>query len=333
MSDFLKEQATDPQSIKFEAGSFPEVEVIERELMNALSGSKGTVREMCSHILNAGGKRVRPLLVLFSGLVFSEVRQELVQAAVASELIHMASLVHDDIIDKSGLRRNKPSINYIWGNQYAVLCGDYLFARAFGILAENRLLESMDYMVEAIENMCQGEVNQASAKYDTSVTTEAYYRRIAQKTAIFLKCCCQSGAFVGGAGQVEVEALGEYGLQLGYAFQIIDDILDFCGDIQSMGKPNCEDLRDGNITLPVLLLLKDAEYGEWAKGIISAQNLTEEALEEIKTVLQSRGILSRAFEAAGVHIEKARNCLKLLPQNQYTQYLEVLADMLQRRIN
>lgn len=333
MNNIVTELKTDSQSLQMEAGMLPGIELVEIELMNTFSGSKGIIREMCSHILNAGGKRIRPLLVLYSGMIFNEPSQELIQAAVASELIHMASLVHDDIIDQSGLRRNKPSLNYQWGNRYAVLCGDYLFAKAFGVLAGNQLIKSMDYMVEAIENMCHGEISQASESFNCFVTQEIYYRRIAQKTAILLECSCKSGAAVGGADQIQTDILGEYGLNLGYAFQIMDDILDFCGNPAVMGKPNGEDLRQGTITLPVIELLAHRKYGPYVKEIIMRREINDMELKEVKIMLQESGIIGQVIKTAAVHIQKAKECLALLPQNKYTFYLTSLADMLQQRAN
>ncbi|MCX7923776.1 MAG: polyprenyl synthetase family protein [Clostridia bacterium] len=321
------------QSLRFDIKRIPDTEVIERGLYNSLADSTGAIREMCSHILNAGGKRVRPLLVLYSGLVFSEVNEELIHASVAAELIHMASLVHDDIIDHADIRRNRPSINKIWGNQFAVLCGDYLFAKAFGSLAGNRLIKSMDFMVEAIENMCHGEILQADDKFNYGVTLKKYYERIAKKTAIFLKCCCKSGAAAVGAGEVEVHILGQYGLNLGYAFQIIDDIMDFCGNCETMGKPKYEDLSQGNITLPVILLLNDKRYGDWVRAMIINRDFNDVTTGELINVMNESGSIGRSFKIALSHIQKAKYYLRLLPQSQSTMFLDSLADMLQARVN
>lgn len=331
--NIIKEKRAGLQSLLFTADKLPEIEAIELELMDALSGSKDTVREMCGHVLSAGGKRIRPLLVMYSGMIFSGMRRELLQAAVASELIHMASLVHDDIIDKSGLRRNRPSVNRLWGNHYAVLCGDYLFARAFGVLAGNRLMESMDYMVEAIENMCQGEVNQAADRFNCNTDMEAYYKRIAQKTAIFIACCCKSGASVGGAGKEEIEIIGEYGLNLGYAFQIIDDILDYCGNTEATGKPVCEDLKDGVVTLPVIYLLEDERFAGYVREALRSKSIGDGFIGEVREILSTSGAIDKSYEMAASHIKKAKACLDLLPQNPYTLNLHSMADLLQKRMN
>lgn len=306
------------------------METFERELFSALADSKGRIREMCSHILATGGKRIRPMLVIQSGLIFSQLDMELIQAAVASELIHMASLIHDDIIDNSVLRRSKPSINEVWGNQFAVLSGDYLFAKAFEILSRERLLKSMDLMVEAIENMCHGEILQAGDKFKLDTDENVYYDRISKKTAIFLQNCCKSGAEVAGADKEKVEALGAYGLNLGYAYQIFDDIMDFCGDSNKMGKPKKEDLRQGIITLPVILLLRDEKYGDWLKQIIINRDFSQEMLKQVDRALSETGILMECYKTAELHLEKADQYLQKLQKSEFTAKMYDLTDMLHK---
>ena len=333
MEALLQEIQYGLQSRKFDTDKIPLKEMIEKEIRNSLSDSEGIISEMCSHILNAGGKRIRPLLVLYSGLIFSEPTREIMLAAAAAELIHMASLVHDDVIDGSPMRRNKPSINKAWGNHYAVLCGDYLFSKAFCILSGNRLMKSLDLMVEAIRSMCHGKILQAEDKFKQDIGIDAYYERIAKKTAVFIKCCCKSGAAAGGAGDEQVQILGEYGLNLGLAFQMIDDILDFCGDSGVMGKPKGEDLSQGILTLPVILLLESKNYGSWLKDIISRRDFSSKIMNEIVSVMQRTGIISKSFSIAVSHIEKAKYFLSLLPCSRHVDFLHEMADMLQARTN
>lgn len=321
------------QSIKYDVKGFAGAEQIERALFEVLGDSTGAVREMCSHILNAGGKRVRPLLVMYSGLAFSKPSHELLQASVSAELIHMASLVHDDIIDNSGLRRSKPSINKVWGNHFAVLCGDYLFARAFGILSGAGLSGCMKYMVEAIENMCSGEVLQAGHRFNLEVDLQTYYDIIAKKTAIFLQCCCKAGAFISGADDRFVNILGEYGLNLGYAFQIIDDMLDYCGSSGVMGKPRMEDFRQGCMTMPLIFLLQNETYGQRAGEILVSKECTDETVNEITSLLQKSGSIEETFCMAVKHIKKAREALKLLPWSESVDFLFEVTNLLQARMN
>lgn len=306
---------------------FPDL--IEKELERALFDSEGTISDMCSHMVKAGGKRLRPLLVLYSGLVFSELSNELINASIAAELIHMASLTHDDIIDNSDFRRSKPSVNSLWGNHYGVLCGDYLFARAFGILSCNRLIKSLDFMIEAIENMCTGEILQAENKFKHDMDIDTYYKQIAGKTAIFFQCCCKSGASTGCADEQQIKALGEYGLNLGLAFQIIDDLLDFCGNTKTMGKPVGEDLRQGIVTLPVVSLLNSSKYGRLVREMLCRQRFESQDIILVNSMLAESGAIDETLEIVGSHIEKARKSLQLLPQSEYVGFLYKLPDMLQ----
>lgn len=328
-----EKKVSELKSMKFNPGKLAGIEKVEQELFNALSDSEGTIREMCMHILNAGGKRIRPMLVMYSGLIFSDDTDQIINAAVAAELIHMASLVHDDIIDNSNMRRGKPSVNKIWGTHFAVLCGDYLFAKAFGILSGKRLIKSMDYMVEAIQNMCSGEILQAENRFNHGISLETYYELISKKTAIFIKCCCESGASAGGAEGSQLREIGEYGLNLGLAFQIIDDILDFCGNSEVMGKPRGGDLKQGSITLPLIYLMKDEKCGAKVKKILSERKVTDAFIEEITEDFQKKGVIEQCFDIAISHIEKAQRHLELLPDSPCTGYLYEMAEMLKTRAN
>lgn len=307
----------------------PMSELIEASIEKSLSGDKGVICDMCNHMVKAGGKRIRPLLVLYSGLVFSGMSDELINASVAAELIHMASLVHDDIIDNSNFRRSKPSVNHMWGNHFSVLCGDYLFAKAFGILSGGRLLKSLDVMIEAIESMCTGEIIQAENKFRQDMDIGTYYKQITGKTAVFLECCCKSGASTGGAQPHQIKVLGEYGLNMGIAFQIIDDILDFRGNTKTMGKPKGEDLRQGIVTLPVVLLLKDNKYGDIVKEMISGRRIQTRDIATVNNLLSETGAIDEAFTIAASHIDKARECLRTMPQSEYTGFLDALPGMLE----
>lgn len=307
------------------------LEVIEKEILDSLSDSKDSIREMCIYILNAGGKRIRPLLVLYCGLAFSDMSSGLTNAAVAAELIHMATLIHDDIIDNSGLRRCRPSINVVWGNHYGVLCGDYLFSKAFRILSEHRLYKSLDLMIEAIDGMCNGEILQANNRFNLNMDLKTYYHQITGKTAVFIKNCCKSGACIAGVEGIQMEAVGEYGLHLGLAFQMIDDCLDFSGSVTDTGKPKHEDLRDGVFTLPIILLLENEKYGPIARKILCRGELTARDIDAISEMIHSSGVMKESYQVASRHIDKAKQCLEVLPETYYRDTLCSLSDMLRTR--
>lgn len=277
---------------------FPELLIVEEKLKERFERADGLIKETCSKLLASGGKRLRPLLTLQSALCFGPLNTSTIQAAVAAELIHMASLIHDDVIDRSELRRGKPTVNAEHGNLIAVLTGDYVFAEAFHILSSEQLLPSMSYLVEAIQGMCHGEVQQAGERFDLSSRTEDYFTRIAQKTGILLASCCRSGAATAGASPDEIEALGNYGFNLGYAYQIVDDLLDFSGDPQVTGKPVASDLMNGYITLPILYLLENPLYGPWAREILENRKRSIQDVQKIIQALISSEAMDEAFTTA-----------------------------------
>lgn len=305
----------------------PDISLIERELERIISGSEGIIQEMCRYLFQAGGKRIRPLMALYSGLIFTKISPELVRAAAAVEMIHMASLVHDDIIDEADQRRNRPALHTIWGYKYALLCGDYLFTKAFEILSENcKMGSGVHFMARAIQQMCRGELLQAGNRFDCGINMERYYQLIIQKTALFLQYICQTGAIIGGASPEQEQLLGDFGLHLGIAFQIKDDIMDFCGDATVMGKPEWEDLRQGHLTLPVILVLNHPQYGERLKDIIIQKDFSEPVLKKINNIMMETGSLNKAYQIATLHIQWAKDRLTKLPKSRYVQFMEALAN-------
>lgn len=290
----------------------PELLIVEEELHKTIAKAQGMIRESCVHLLASGGKRLRPLLTLHSGMCFGPLNTATLQTAVAAELIHMASLIHDDVIDHSDLRRGHPTINSQQGNLNAVLTGDYLFAEAFQILSSHQLIDSMTYLVEAIQSMCTGEVEQAKDQFNFSITVNEYFERIAQKTGILLACACRSGAATAGASVGDIERLGTYGMYLGYAYQIIDDLLDYTGNPSQTGKPVGSDLINGNITLPMIYLVNNPIYGPRAREILK-DKLTPQSLNKIFQILIASEALDEAFSTAQTCVDSAISYLKKLP--------------------
>ena len=305
---------------------FPELLFVEDKLQDLISKADGLIQQTCVSLLQSGGKRIRPLLTLYSGMCFAPLNPPMIQVAVAAELIHMASLIHDDVIDKSSTRRGKPTVNSLYGDHAAILTGDYLFAEAFNILSTHQLLSSMTYLVEAIQAMCEGEVNQANEQFSSSISLQHYFQRITKKTGKLLVACCQSGAILAGASSEELTQMREYGLNIGYAYQITDDILDISGDADSLGKPVGEDLINGNITLPFLYLMDNPIYGNWLKEIIKTRKVTRQSMQSIKEALVSSGCIDQAYATATQCICNAKDSLDKIPRSPYRATLVNLAD-------
>ncbi|HWJ02363.1 MAG TPA: polyprenyl synthetase family protein [Verrucomicrobiae bacterium] len=310
-----------------------EMALVEDALQHVFARSRGIIRETCYGLINSGGKRIRPLLTLTSSLCFGPVRSEAIYAAVAAELVHMASLVHDDVIDRSEIRRGQATVNSLVGNSSAVLAGDYIFAEAFNLMSSHKLYASMNYLVEAIQQMCDGEVNQAGETFVTTVNREKYLCRIAKKTGILLAACCKSGAATAGASETEIFKLGQYGLNVGYAFQIVDDILDFTGTPEVLGKPIGLDVKNGNVTLPVILLMDNPVYGPWVKQVLDTQQVNNDGLASIKEALFNTGSIERAYGVAETCIENAKQSLEQIPDSEYKTTLLGLADKVLKRDN
>ncbi|WZL75089.1 polyprenyl synthetase family protein [Clostridiaceae bacterium 35-E11] len=306
---------------------------VEEVLYKAISDSHGNTRKICTNLISSGGKRIRPALVLCTSQCFSELKEKAIQTAVAYELIHMASLVHDDIIDASTTRRNRPTVNAQMGNQVSVLVGDYLFAKAFEILSSNTLIESMNLVVEAIAQMCDGEVVQAANKFNLYQGIDDYYQRIYKKTGILIAACCQAGAIIGGADEKEVECLKMYGKNLGYAFQIIDDILDFTGTEEILGKPVGNDLKDGNITLPILKLIQQKEYRLWLQKVFNEGGITLDKHHQILRLLKDSYALEDAYQEAVLCVKTAKEALRPIKDSDSKRILQEIADKVLKRKN
>ncbi len=305
-----------------------EMSEVEKELYSIVSSSHGKTYEICTNLIKAGGKRIRPLLVLASSQCFGNLQTNAIKSAVAFELVHMASLVHDDIIDNATIRRNNPSVNIQIGSQSSVLIGDYLFAKAFEVLSKNNLNKPMELMVEAIEEMCDGEITQADNKFNLNESVDDYYNRIYKKTGILISACCQAGGIIGGANPDEINSLKVYGTNIGYAFQIVDDILDFIGNRVKIGKAVTSDLKEGNITLPIIKLIKQGEYKEWLEDITYDRNITEDKNRQVLRVLQDSYAIEETYEEATKCIEIAKDSLITLPESNFKDLLISLADNL-----
>jgi len=305
---------------------FSELLFVDDKLQVVLSKADGLIQQTCVSLLQSNGKKVRPLLTLYSGMCFAPLNPPMVEAAVAAELIHMASLIHDDVIDESSTQRGKPTVNALYGDHATILTGDYLFAEAFNILSTHQLLSSMTYLVEAIQTMCEGEVNQADEQFSLSIGLQHYFERITKKTGELLAACCQSGAILGGASSEELTQMREYGLNIGYAYQITDDILDISGDADALGKTIGADLINGNITLPFLYLMDHPIYGDCLKEIIKTRKVTRQGIQSIKEALVSSGCIEQAYAVAAKCICNAKDSLAKIPSSPYRETLVNFAD-------
>ena len=309
---------------------------VEELLQNCTLSDAVVMQDVMDHIFSSKGKRLRPILLLLSGS-FKPVdpvhEKNLVTAAAAIELIHMASLIHDDIIDESRERRGKPSVNALWGNRTAVLAGDFLFARAFELLACCGDYELNMIVTRAISTMCEGEIEQTRFAFDLSLNEQQYLQNIYRKTAALMEACCAAGACLGGLEGEAVLQLEAFGRNLGLAFQITDDILDITGEPLITGKPVGNDLREGVITLPLIYLLEDPVYAPFLREIIEKRDFSPLTMEFLRQPSCINVPVKRALDKARLYIKTARECLAGFTETREGAILESLAEyVLQRRL-
>ncbi|MCL4426177.1 MAG: polyprenyl synthetase family protein [Firmicutes bacterium] len=303
---------------------------VEEVMQSELSGDLPYIQEISTHLVNGGGKRLRPALVLLSARLHRYDAGRAIPAAAAVEIIHTATLVHDDVIDRAGTRRGVPTVNARWGEKVSVLAGDFLYARALSILARDGDPRLVQTMADAVFEMCTGEIDQSLRTFDLLQSEEDYLLRIGRKTAVFIAGCCRLGGIIGGAREEEIEALASYGYNAGVAFQIIDDLLDFQADPGLLGKPSGGDLRSGVITLPVLHALRGSA-GSRIREILGEGPPAEEEISEIRFLLEAERSFEYAFSLASEYVEKARASLRQLPTGNERAALDDLAEHLRVR--
>ncbi|RUM86936.1 MAG: polyprenyl synthetase family protein, partial [Thermovibrio sp.] len=243
---------------------FKPFEVIREELERSeefsrelLSSKVSLVLRAGGYILDSGGKRVRPGLTILSGKLVGAPLERLIPVATVMEYMHTATLLHDDIVDGAKLRRGKPSVNGVFGNDVAVLVGDYMFAKAIYILAVYGGEEVLKIAAKTVQEMAEGELLQLENVGNVDVDKNYYFDVIYRKTASLLSTCCESGALVGGASSEEREALRKFGEFIGYAFQLVDDAFDYVLESEKIGKPSGNDIREGKVTYPLLSVWKE----------------------------------------------------------------------------
>jgi octaprenyl-diphosphate synthase len=286
------------------------------------------VPELARYLIEAGGKRLRPMLVLAAAQLFGGGSGSQVNFAAAIEFLHNATLLHDDVVDESAMRRGKPAARMIWGNQASVLVGDFLLGQAFMMMVETGDLEALAVIAKASAVIAEGEVFQLAKTGDLDTTPADYHEVIRAKTATLFEAATEIGAKAGGANAAGRKALRAYGLELGLAFQLVDDVLDFRGESGTLGKNTGDDLREGKMTLPVILTLAAAKPAERAL-IVSAlgkPEVTPAQLGEIIALMERYGALERTLETAVGHAAAAREALKPLPASDMKALLAEVAD-------
>ncbi|GIO65236.1 polyprenyl synthetase family protein [Paenibacillus sp. FSL M7-1455] len=306
---------------------------IENELFRSIEGEHQLLNETSMHLLKAGGKRLRPVFVLMGGKFGNYDLEKLKHVAVPLELIHMASLVHDDVIDDADTRRGELTVKSKWDNRIAMYTGDYIYARALMIAAQLEKPQIHQILSKAMVEMSIGEMEQIRDFFNTEQSVRRYLLRIRRKTALLIAVSCQLGAVASDADEKVSNLLYRYGYNVGMAFQIQDDLLDLCGTEKQIGKPPGSDIRQGNITLPVIFALQDEELKAPLLreiGYIRERNGECDVTGAIQMIKSSSGI-SRAEALADRYIKKALGALERLPDNRTKKNLRDIAHFVTKR--
>src|SRR5687768_2437774 len=294
-----------------------DLEAVEREFARQVQSKVGVIPEIGAYIQKSGGKRVRPAVLLMAARMCGYTGPRAVLNAAVVEFIHTATLVHDDIIDDAELRRGQKAVHSRWGNDVTVLAGDFLYIKSMAMALTQDTLDVVRLLCDITLRMIEGEIYQLTKNGDVDISEDEHFDIIRRKTAYLFGGCAQIGGMLGAAGEERELALREYGFNLGVMFQLVDDLLDFTGEAEALGKPIGGDLREGKITLPIIHLLKHggAEASTLIRGVVKERHVTPEDWARIRTLLNEHRSIDYAYSRAVEFGEAAKRHLKVFPHS------------------
>jgi octaprenyl-diphosphate synthase len=308
-----------------------DVDAINQALVANLQTHVPFISEVGRHILLSGGKRVRPLLFLLSARLCGCRGDHLTDFSTIFEYLHAATLLHDDVVDAATVRRGISTANTVWGNQAVILVGDFLLAKSLSLAVDTDKLKVLKVLANTTTFMAEGEILQLLHAKNLDLTQEQYFEVTLRKTAALMSAACQIGAILAGVSAPQEDALTQFGLNLGITFQVVDDILDFTGDIQRLGKPVINDLKEGRITLPIIHALATAGEADHRRLKELAANVKPETAPEILAILHQTGSLDYAREQARHYTLKAQENLQFFPESIEKGYFWAITEELLRR--
>ncbi len=332
MSQAVRHQGQAPDDLKvLYAPVQSELDRVEQVLRDELTSNYPFVDNLVKHGFRMGGKRLRPALVLLSGRAVGDIGEEHLSLAAAVEIIHTATLVHDDVLDEATIRRHLDTVNARWNNEASILLGDYLFAHSFALAAAMPTMFACRDLVRTARVMCEGELRQMNSRGDYDLDEEEYVGIIGDKTAELCACCCRLGAHHSGADDDTVEKLGRYGRELGIAFQIKDDLLDVVGDEAATGKSLGTDLLKEKATLPVIRLMNQLAPANKAKLIQSFERSDNHDVRALRPWLAKTDALDYCGQKARWHANQAAEALRGMPSSPALAALHRLTDFVVNR--
>ncbi|MFL6352106.1 MAG: polyprenyl synthetase family protein [Bryobacteraceae bacterium] len=310
-----------------------ELQEVEREISVESVASVEALTTINRYLQVGGGKRLRPVLLLLTNRLFGPCTACACRLAAVVEMIHTATLVHDDVIDIAKTRRGRPSTNVVWGNHTSVLAGDWLYMQAFQIAVRERNFHILDLLISLTQMMVEGELLQLERLHRIDVTEADYMELVDRKSASLFSACASLGAVAASAEDLVESKLGEFAWNLGMAFQVVDDILDFTSTEKILGKPAGNDLREGKVTLPVIYALETASADDRhaVETVIADSSYEEVPFMRILKILSQHGGISRAYERAHAFTEKSRSIITSFPESPAQRALQAIVDLVTER--
>lgn len=309
-----------------------DIDKINQSLAGNLASHVRLISEVGEYILLSGGKRVRPLLFILSARLCGYNNDHLSDLSTIFEYLHAATLLHDDVVDATTMRRGLSTANTIWGNQAVILVGDFLLSKALSIAVSTNQIRVMDVLAQTTTRMAEGEVLQLVHTGNLEISETEYFDVITRKTAILMSAACRIGAILGGVTPAQEQALADFGLNLGITFQLVDDLLDYTGDSKELGKPIGNDLKEGKITLPLIYALAQAQPEDRQRlQDLARSNDPEQVSRELKPLLDKYGALDHARRLARQYTSNSQACLAVFPPAlEKTLFLEITNYLVER---
>jgi octaprenyl-diphosphate synthase len=298
----------------------------DAQIRTRLSSDVVLINQIAEHIIGGGGKRLRPMLVLLAAQAMGYRGSDHVLLAAVVEFIHTATLLHDDVVDESDLRRGRKTANAVWGNAASVLVGDFLYSRSFQMMVEADDMRVMRILADTTNRIAEGEVLQLLNIHNPDVDEAAYLRVIERKTAVLFSAATRLGALLAGASDAQEQAFARFGLDLGFAFQIADDVLDYVSDAGTLGKNIGDDLAEGKATLPLIYAIERAAPEQSASLRRAIQTGGLDSLDNIVTAIADSGAIERTLRRAQQYAHAAKSALAGLPHSAVRDALSTLAD-------
>ena len=308
-----------------------ELQKVEEIIIKNLENKISLIPKIGKHIFESGGKRLRPTLTLLSCKHYNYNHEIKYELAAAIEYIHTATLLHDDVVDNSDLRRGRETANVLWGNQAPVLVGDYLFAKAFIMMVKSNNIEILELLSNVTGLLAQGEIFELVKTGDLTISEKDYFEIIEEKTGVLISAAAQIGPILAKASIKEVEKFKNYGINIGIAFQLIDDALDYISTDEKFGKKIGIDIREGKVTLPLIIALRNTKDKERLKDLFFKEELKESDIDEIRKIVIENNGVNATIDTAKMYVEKAKESINDIKDSDAKKILIDLADFIVSR--